>query len=225
MKATCESPEALRTRFCPGEWAHLLAWPWVLASAVACAVKGVAGPREGEAAAVVVGAGVVFIALVGAPLAGSALRGLGHAERVRRAGLMALLVAALASPAFVACAVGAPATAGTVVGGARLCGVTMYAFTQATAAARAWYPAVAVLWLGAPPFAYYLLMDIIGVNRRAHDVSWILALGPASAALRALSGPASAWSRLVGAALVPVLVGAALSFLPVEQKDDGEDVG
>ncbi len=221
MRESSVSPDAARERFRPGEWAYLLAWPWVLALGVAWAVRGEVDAREGAAAATVVGAGIVFIALVGAPLAANARAGLSHAERARRAGLIALLTAAMASPAFVACSVGSPSTAGTVVAGSLLCGLACYVFAQARAAAGGWYPAVAVLWLGAPPFAYYLLTDIIMIDRRAHDISWLLYLGPASGAVKALTGPASAWSGLAAAALVPALTGVALSLLPSGEKNAG----
>ncbi len=223
MGSSTGNCEAAAGRFSAGEWACLLAWPWVLAAAVAWAVTGEAGAREGGAAATVAGAGVAFIALVGAPLScpmkRNSLSGLTHAERARRAGVLAMLIAAVASPAFVACAVGAPSTPGTVVVGPLLCGLSMYAFAQAAAASGSWYPAVAVLWLGAPPFAYYLRMDIIMIDRRVHDISWLFYFGPASGAMKALVGPVSAWSRLVAAALVPALVGAALALLPAGKKN------
>lgn len=221
MRESLMGPDAARARFRPVEWAYLLAWPWVLALGVVWAVKGEADAREGAAAAAVVGVGIVFIALVGAPLAANARAGLSDAERARRAGPVAALTAAVASPAFVACSVGSPSTAGTVIAGSLLCGLAYYVFAQARAAAGGWYPAVAVLWLGAPPFAYYLLTDIIMVDRRVHDISWLLYLGPASGAVKALAGPVSAWSCLVAAALVPALAGAALSVLPSGEKSSG----
>jgi hypothetical protein len=171
----------------------LLTWPWFLAAAVAVSSTGRRGLDEGDAASLVLGAGSLFLVLAAAPLAAASLRGRDAASRASWAGALAGTAAALALAALVGCAVASPSTPGTVVGGAVFLGLTGYAALQAAALAGAAYPAVATLWLGAPPLAFYLVLDVLG--RRA---DWLFFLSPASAAVLTVSGPETAWARLVG---------------------------
>jgi hypothetical protein len=215
-----DEPGAVRDRSLrAGELAALLIWPWFLAAAVAVSATGRRGLGEGDAASFVLGAGSVFLALVAAPLAAVRLRALDLPSRAGRAGAIAAAAAALASGPIVACVAASSSVSGTVVCGAFLLGLTGYAALQAAALAGAAYPAVAALWLGAPPFAFYLVLDVLG--RRA---DWLLYLSPTSAAVLTVSGPESAWSRALGRAaggaglrlgtVWPLLViGAALSVL------------
>lgn len=206
------------------EIVFLLAWPWLLVGVLAVAATGASEETTGGAAAALLGAGVTFLALVGAPVlsgmrrpgaseraggtSGSVSAVLSAAPSTARTVISAALAGALALPALVASALVSPVGSGTVVCGTVVIALATYALAQAVAVLGRWYPLAAVLWLGGPPLLYLVLMDVLG--RRAE---WLLVLGPASGAAWMVAGPGSAWGRLAGPALVLVLAGGALSVL------------
>lgn len=195
-------------RFRGAERAFMIAWPWLLCVAAACSASGRAGETRGAAAAAVLAAGVALFALVGAPVLSPGLGASGERGRAARAGGLALLCGALALPALVAVTLASPSASGTVPCGVLILMLAAYALVRAAWFAGDAYPAVAALWLGGPPFAYYLMRDVL--ERRA---DWLLGLGPASGAAWTVLGAGSAWSRLAGAAVVLALAGAALTLL------------
>jgi len=198
--------DGTRTRAFGGrEWGFLISWPWALAALVAIVATGSGEWDQGGAAAIVLAGGMVLLAFVGAPMLAGVSVGPTSSGITARAGMLALLSAALALPALVAVTLASPSARGTVPCGALLVALAAYGLVRAAALGKGAYPAVAVLWIGAPPFVHYLLRDVLG--RRA---DWVLALGPASGAAWTVQA-ASAWARLAGPVLVLTLAGAALT--------------
>ncbi|MHC5058922.1 MAG: hypothetical protein ACYTKD_30065 [Planctomycetota bacterium] len=183
------------------ELAFLVAWPWVLVGLVAFTATGASHGTRGGPAATVLAAGIALFAFVGAPALAAGL------EMTERAGTLAVLCGALALPALVAATLASPSAAGTVPCGALLVMLAAYALVRAAALTGEAYPAVAVLWIGGPPFVHYLLRDVL--ERRA---DWLLGLGPASGAAWTVLAP-SAWGRVWWPAFVLATAGAVLTLL------------
>jgi hypothetical protein len=91
---------------------------------------------------------------------------------------------------------------------ALMLGVAAYALAQVAVVVGTPWMGVVVLWFAAPPFLYYLVVEMYAVRP-----DLLLLLSPASAALRVAfaAGPCRAF---VAALIVPALAGVAASVLP-----------
>jgi hypothetical protein len=186
------------------EWALLIVWPWALAIAAPLAHSGEMAATHKAFAHLLCGS-VVLFALVGASWVSPDLENLPPRNRGRRAGSLALALGGASLPALAAMSLSTDAsTTSALLAGALIC-VCAYALLMASAASKSAYPGIVAAWLGVPPLLFYLMLELLGVRADA-----VLLLGPASGAVVA-AGALSPSYGFLGAALVPALVGGALS--------------